>query len=399
MRSGIFIPYRWIGIVIIGLVALFWSASNLFAQPPVPHAVPTNIEVDCLSCHQAGVAGAPRLAWDHLGRANEDCEQCHAVSGNWAASILHTLESRSECYDCHLDGSSGAPRVAGNHASYGVDTCQMCHLHEEVVVEEVEEEEFDEGSHILWGLDAGKTCLECHRQQFVDDEHVAIVQAKEPTEAKGYFLWDAYCSNCHGEVGMTEVFPPAQASEDEADGEDKADDEDAAENEAIPGTGVIVGSPEYLSSHDDATIMQAIVALPGNPEHAYSRDYGGKLKFDDVVNLGVHIRKWGEMGAELDLPIPSFSEDVYPIIEKECGGQCHLDKQKGDWSMASYEDMMTTGEHVDVNIIPGDPANSLLAQKLQNRQKIGEMMPTDRQIRSDQISLIVEWIRAGAPDN
>ncbi len=384
MRPGIFIRHRWIIIVIVGLIAVFWSASNLMAQPPVPHAVPTNIHVDCLSCHQAGVAGAPRLAWDHLGRANEDCQECHAISGNFAASIPHTLESRSECYDCHLDGSGGAPRVAGNHASYSVDTCQTCHLQGEVVEEEVEEEEFDMENHILWGLDAGKTCLQCHRQQFVDEAHVSIVQAKKPSEAKGSFLWDAYCSNCHGEDGMTEVFPPL------AEGE---------EGEGIPGEGVIIANPEYLATHDDASIMQAIIALPGVPDHAFAREYGGKLKYDDVVALGKYIRNWGEMGPELDLPIPSFSEDVYPIIEKECGGQCHLEKQKGDFSVASYEDMMTTGEHADINIIPGDPDRSLLAQKLQNRQKIGDMMPTDRPLRPDQISLIIEWIRAGAPDN
>ncbi len=377
MKRGILIPYRWIAIVAVGLLAIFWSASIITAQPPIPHAVPPGIDIDCLSCHQAGVAGAPRLAWDHLGRSNEDCKQCHAISGNLAVAIPHTLEGRSECYDCHLDGSSGAPRVAGNHASYAIDTCQMCHPHKEIVAEEAEaeaEEEEEEGPRILYGLEAGKTCLQCHRQQFVDDNHkevTELAQTQELKHSKAEFLLEAYCASCHGADGSTEF-------------------EDAS------GANVAINSPEYLSSHDDATIMRAIINDPNDPEHAFARAYGGALKFEDVVTLGAYIRQWGELGPELGYPVPSFSEEVYPIIEKECAGQCHLEKQKGGWSMSSYEDMMTTGEHSPV-IIPGDPDNSLLVQKLQNRQKEGEMMPTDRPLRSSQISLIVEWIRAGAP--
>lgn len=452
-KRGILIPYRWIIIAILLVTAVFWSVAVITAQPPVPHAVPPGIEVDCLSCHQAGVAGAPRLAWDHLGRTNADCQQCHAISGNMAVSIPHTLNGRDNCYDCHLDGSGGAPKVAGNHASYGVETCQMCHPHQEIVVEEVVEEEVDEGPHILWGLDAGKTCLECHRQQFVDENHVEITeiaQTKELKESQGEFLFTAYCSTCHGEDGTTEVFPvdlvnqlkeeklaelqaeaekaakeaEEAATEDEAEAEadteaaaeteedeaeEATDDEDAEpvieeltlgdiEVEPEPGTGIIINSPEYLSLHDDATIMRAIMNYPGDEEHAFARAYGGPLKFGDVVNLGNYIRAWGDIGPELGLPIPSFAEDVYPIMEKECAGQCHLDKQKGDWSMASYEDMMATGGNAPV-IIPGDPDNSLLAQKLKNTQTIGDMMPPDRRLKDTDISLIVEWIRAGAPNN
>ncbi|MCP5016360.1 MAG: hypothetical protein GY938_13980 [Ketobacter sp.] len=372
-KRGFYISYRWIAVVLVGLAAVAWSAwsvSNITAQPPIPHAVPENIEVDCLSCHQAGVAGAPRLAWDHLGRANEDCQQCHAISGNLAVAIPHTLDGRDQCYDCHLDGSGGAPRVAGNHASYAVDTCQMCHPHEEVVVKETEE--VDDGPHILYGLEAGKTCLNCHRKQFANNDHTEISEVSQLREwrpTKGMYLWEAYCARCHGLDGKTDV----------------------------EGSGII-NNPEYLSIHDEAHIMQAIIAHPDDPDHAFVRANGGPLKFDDVVNIGAYIRTWGELSPEYGYPTPSFSEDVYPVIEKECGGQCHLEKQKGDWSMAGYEDMMTTGANAPV-IIPGDPDNSLLVQKLQNRQKEGEMMPTDRQLKPNQISLIVEWIRAGAPEN
>jgi len=392
-KHGIFISYHWIILALIGLGITFWSVSTITAQPPIPHAVPADIESDCLSCHQAGVAGAPRLAWDHLGRTNEDCSQCHVISGNFSRSIPHTLEGRDACYDCHLDGSGGSPQVAGNHASYEVDTCETCHPHE-MIIEEVAEVE-EEGPEVYWGLDTGKTCLNCHRQQNVKEEHVEIAmiaQTKELKKSLGEFLFVAHCATCHGDDGKTEGFPPE--AEDEEKSKPKKDD-----TEVEVEIRIILNSEEYLSTHDDASIMQAVIALPGNPDHVYARAYGGRLKFDDVVNLGAYIRAWGEMGSELDYPVPSFSEDVYPIIEAECGGQCHLEKQKGGFSVENYEAIMTSGEHASENIIPGDPNHSLLAQKLQNRQKTGDMMPTDRQLRSSDISLIIEWIRAGALDN
>ncbi len=445
MKQGIFISYRWIAIVIAGLTAIFWSVSIITAQPPIPHTVPApaDLEIDCLSCHQAGVADAPRLAWDHLGRSNEDCVQCHAVSGNMAVPIKHTLEGRDQCYDCHLDGSSGSPRVAGNHASYAVDTCQMCHPHEEVKV--VETRDTDEGPHRLYGLDAGKTCLKCHRQQFANDDHsemTEVAQLREWRPAKGMYLWAAYCARCHGTDGKTELFPIDTTSttaiarsqveteeEEEFTTEDTKSDETEAETEVeveeaeeaatdeteteeaeeaatdetetvtvehIPGSGLVINTPAYLGIRDDAQIMQAIMANPNNPEHIFTRVHDGPLKFDDVINIVAYIRTWGALEAKYNLPTPSFSEDVYPLIQKECGGQCHLDKQKGGWSMASYEEMMTTGENAPT-IIPNDPDSSLLAQKLQNKQKIGEIMPPDSQLSSDQISIIIEWIRAGAP--
>ena len=79
--------------VLAGLLALFvWTASS-WAQSPIPHAVAMEGE-DCLSCHQSGLYGAPRVAWDHLGRTNEDCVICHKATGAPAGEIPHPVAGR-----------------------------------------------------------------------------------------------------------------------------------------------------------------------------------------------------------------------------------------------------------------------------------------------------------------
>jgi hypothetical protein len=56
---------------------------------------------------------------------------------------------------------------------------------------------------------------------------------------------------------------------------------------------------------------------------------------------------------------------------------------------------MTTGNNAPV-VIPGDPENSLLAQKLLGTQETGGIMPPGQQLPDDEIQLIVDWIAAGA---
>ena len=93
-------------VILAGLFALFVWTARSWAQSPIPHAVAAEGE-DCLSCHQSGVAGAPRVAWDHLGRDNEDCLVCHQASGAPASEIPHPIVGREDCLPCHLDGVAG----------------------------------------------------------------------------------------------------------------------------------------------------------------------------------------------------------------------------------------------------------------------------------------------------
>jgi len=48
-------------------------------EPSAPPLVPHTLEgrSACLACHEAGIAGAPKIPEDHSGRTNETCLSCH----------------------------------------------------------------------------------------------------------------------------------------------------------------------------------------------------------------------------------------------------------------------------------------------------------------------------------
>jgi hypothetical protein len=56
---------------------------------------------------------------------------------------------------------------------------------------------------------------------------------------------------------------------------------------------------------------------------------------------------------------------------------------------------MTTGDHAPV-IIPGDIANSLLAQKIQGLPAGGGIMPPGGKLPDETIQIILDWIAQGA---
>jgi cytochrome c5 len=95
---------------------------------------------------------------------------------------------------------------------------------------------------------------------------------------------------------------------------------------------------------------------------------------------------------------PSFSADVLPILVAKCT-VCHgAQTQLGGWDGSSYRAVMSTGLNAPV-IVPGNPEDSLLAQKLQGTQAEGALMPPAGQLPQDEIQVILDWIVAGAPDN
>jgi mono/diheme cytochrome c family protein len=91
---------------------------------------------------------------------------------------------------------------------------------------------------------------------------------------------------------------------------------------------------------------------------------------------------------------PSFNVDVLPIFEVKCTF-CH--GELGGWDGSSYEAVMTTGNNAPV-IIPGDPENSLLAQKLLGTHTEGTIMPPGSKLPDDEIQVVLDWIEAGTPE-
>jgi mono/diheme cytochrome c family protein len=158
------------------------------------------------------------------------------------------------------------------------------------------------------------------------------------------------------------------------------------------GIGPTLNSTEFRSTHDDDDLRDTI---------AHGRDgttmipWGSVLsrsQIDDVID---YINIWGgpQPGEEV-----SFEAHIQPLLQRKCG-KCHdAHQDSGGWRSDSYQGVMESGDNAPV-VIPGDPDNSLMVQKLLNRQRIGKQMPPDRLLNERQIQWVIDWVQAGASDN
>ncbi len=137
----------------------------------------------------------------------------------------------------------------------------------------------------------------------------------------------------------------------------------------------------------------------------------------DAINLGVDnstMIGWNEIitPEQIDLLVefirnlngsangnestsPSFARDILPLLQSKCGG-CH--GSMGGWSASDYTSVIESGVNGPA-VVPGDPTNSLLVQKLLGTQTSGTIMPPGGSLSEAEIQLIVNWILAGALDN
>jgi mono/diheme cytochrome c family protein len=172
-------------------------------------------------------------------------------------------------------------------------------------------------------------------------------------------IYDQLCSQCHGPSGEG-------------------------------GIGSSFQDPQFQTTRTDTQIFDAI-----NLGHEATSmiGWGDVLSAEQIQQLVEMIRSFRSTQ-----PSPgevSFSADVMPIFEAECL-ICH--GSLGGWDSSSYVNVLGTGDHAPV-IIPGDPENSLLAQKMVGTQTIGDIMPPSELLPEDEIQVILDWITAGAEDN
>jgi len=85
--------------------------------------------------------------------------------------------------------------------------------------------------------------------------------------------------------------------------------------------------------------------------------------------------------------VPSFQQDVLPVLEMRCG-QCH--GTIAGLNLTSYEGIKAGGNSGPA-VVPGNPDESLLVQKMQG--------PHPVQLSKPELDLLGAWIAAGAPDN
>lgn len=170
------------------------------------------------------------------------------------------------------------------------------------------------------------------------------------------------CSQCHGERGQGLIGPSLSGPEFQSVQTD--DDIFRTINEGHPATSMI-GWGDVLTSEQIEQLVNFIRTLP-----------------EDQVSAG----------PSEDV---SFSNDIQPIFEQACSS-CH--GTFGGWDASTYQSVVNSGENAPV-IVFGDPASSLLLQKMEGTQSLGGIMPPAGLLPQSQVELVRQWIEDGAADN
>ena len=189
----------------------------------------------------------------------------------------------------------------------------------------------------------------------IDVEQNVVLDTKQ--------IYDQLCSQCHGLNGEGGIGP-------------------AFENLQFQATRTDTQLYNAINIGHDATSMIG---------------WGDVLSADQIQQMIQIIRRFrpSPVSGQPTTAAVSFSSDVMPIFQAECVA-CH--GNFGGWDASSYTSVLGTGDHAPM-IIPGDPENSFLAQKMIGTQSIGEIMPPAGLLPEDEIQVILDWIEAGALDN
>jgi mono/diheme cytochrome c family protein len=206
------------------------------------------------------------------------------------------------------------------------------------------------------------------------NELVAFIRTWEATapeaEMEAETLYARYCAFCHGAAG-----------------------------EGAPNVPVVLNSQDFLATHDDNYFRQ-IISQGHENMPPWGEERGGVMTAEQIDELVAFIRAWERPGETTPEAVsaPSFAADVLPLFQEQCVA-CHSTAQPlGGWDGSSYASAMESGDHAPV-IIPGDPDGSLLIQKMLGTQTVGAQMPIPQLLPSEQVQMVIEWVRAGAPDN
>ena len=225
--------------------------------------------------------------------------------------------------------------------------------------------------------------------------------ANTPTEKMvlGGDLYGTYCVECHGPDGEGGIISGVEGLE-------------GVELKSI-------SSSDEMYTRSDET-LHAIIDYGqqdlGMPPFGLA--YGGELKKSEIDALVFFMRYTWDDRAELPADaasagaIPSLAENGIPsyeihisrIIQRNCVS-CHREgKENNNYLMGTYQELLTTGDNADSNLIAGD-LNSYLILTIhgeeifdENGERIIQQMPPTKLMKDEYISMFETWVLNGMPE-
>lgn len=217
----------------------------------------------------------------------------------------------------------------------------------------------------------------------------------------GQDLYSIYCTECHGPDG------------------------EGGEVIGVEGfEGVILdplNSSDVMYTYNDASLALVIsygqqVSDPGM--QAFGRAYGGELSPSDIDYIVTFMRYTWDDRAEVPedavmsaIPplapdeVPSYEIHIQPLVKRYCYS-CHRpNKENNNYLMTTYDEILTTGDNVDINVIAGS-MDSYLILVIQGNEILdpatGEVlihqMPPSKLMKDEYIDMLLRWVMAGMPN-
>jgi hypothetical protein len=104
--------------------------------------------------------------------------------------------------------------------------------------------------------------------------------------------------------------------------------------------------------------------------------------------------------------VPSYEVHIAPIAKRYCIS-CHREgKENNNYFMTSYAEILTSGDHAEDNIIPGDENSSLLQViqdvPIMDPENPGEeligVMPPKGHLKPNELEAFILWVMNGMPE-
>lgn len=202
----------------------------------------------------------------------------------------------------------------------------------------------------------------------------------ETVDLNGFEIFSEVCAQCHGITGGGDTGPSLR-------------DPDFRNNRTNQ------QMYDSISQGHEASDMIAWGSILSSGQIEQLVDFINQLPIDpeSVTVEGDTGEAADEVEPEPTPEVITFSGTIAPTLEFWCV-DCH--GSDGGWDSSTYDLFMNSGDHAPV-VIPGDPDNSLLVQKLIGAQEDGKQMPPPplRPLNEDLIQLFIDWIAAGALNN
>jgi mono/diheme cytochrome c family protein len=231
-------------------------------------------------------------------------------------------------------------------------------------------------------------------------EEGAVANTIQEQIILGQEFYSVYCVECHGPEGEGGEIAGVEGLE-----------------------GVVlksISSRDEMYTRSDET-LEAVVAYGqqdlGMPPNGLA--YGGELKKAELEALVTFMRyTWDD---RVDIPedaaaaraipeikeneVPSYEVHISRIAQRFCIS-CHRPgKENNDYFMGTYQEILTTGDNAENNMIAGD-LNSFLIQSINGEsifdpetgEEIIQQMPPTKLMREQYIKIFEAWVLNGMPE-